>query len=305
MEFKDYYKVLGVARDASQDDIKKAYRRLARKYHPDVSKEADAEDRFKEVSEAYEVLSDPEKRATYDQYGQSYRAGDDFRPPPGWENANVHFSDGFGDAEAFSDFFESLFGGMGGRHGAGGFGGARQQSKGADQRSRIRIPLETAFHGGSHAIRLQDPQAPGGQRSLRVNIPAGTRPGQEIRLGGQGAPGPSGKGDLYLEVEYEKHPLYEVEGKNLLMDLPVAPWETALGARIPVQTPNGKVNLKIPAGSQSGRRLRLKGRGLPGKPAGDLIVRLQIHAPKPRNDQDKALYRQMAEQFTFSAPGRD
>ncbi len=304
MEFKDYYKLLGVERDASQDEIKKAYRRLARKYHPDVSKESDAEDRFKEVNEAYEVLGDAEKRATYDQYGQGYRAGDDFRPPPGWEGANVHFGDGFGDNEAFSDFFSSLFGGMGGRGGPG-FGGRRQPPRGADQRSRIRVPLETALHGGTHQIRLQDPHASGGQRSLRVRIPAGTRPGQEIRLGGQGAEGPAGKGDLYLEVEYEKHPLYEVEGKNLLMDLPVAPWEAALGAQVRVQTPGGKVNLKIPAGSQSGRRLRLKGRGLPGKVAGDLIVQVQIHAPKPQNDEDKALYQQMAEQFSFSAPGRE
>ena len=304
MEFKDYYKLLGVERGASQEEIKKAYRRLARKYHPDVSKEANAEDHFKEVSEAYEVLSDPEKRATYDQFGQHYRAGDDFRPPPGQGGANVHFGEGFGDAEAFSDFFESLFGGMGGARGAG-FAGAHQQARGADQRSRIRVPLETAIHGGSHQIRLQDPHAPGGQRSLRVKIPAGTRPGQEIRLGGQGAAGPSGKGDLYLEVEYEKHPLYEIEGRNILMDLPVAPWEAALGARVRVHTPAGKVNLKIPAGSQSGRRLRLKGRGLPGKPAGDLITRVQIHAPETRNDEDKALYEQMAEQFEFNAPGRD
>ena len=304
MEFKDYYKVLGIERGASKDEIKKAYRRLARKYHPDVSKEADAEDRFKEVSEAYEVLSDPEKRATYDQYGQGYRAGDDFRPPPGWDGANVHFGDGFGDAGAFSDFFESLFGGMGARGGPG-FGGQRQAPRGADQRSRIRVPLETALHGGTHQIRLQDPQASGGQRSLRVNIPAGTRPGQEIRLSGQGAAGPAGKGDLYLEVEYEKHPLYELQERNILMDLPVAPWEAALGAQVRVQTPAGKVSLKIPAGTQSGRRLRLKGRGLPGKPAGDLIARVQIHAPKARNEQDKALYKQMEEQFEFSAPGRD
>ena len=304
MEFKDYYKLLGVSRDASPEEIKKAYRRLARKYHPDVSKEADAEERFKEVSEAYEVLQDPEKRATYDQFGQGYHAGDEFRPPPGWQG-DVRFTDGFGgftsDADVFSEFFESLFGGRPGGAGQAGFGQRSGPQRGSDQRSVIRVPLETIYTGGEHQVRLQDPGARSGQRALKVKIPRGIRSGAEIRLPGQGGRGPGGQGDLYLQIEYEKHPLFEVDGRDIVLDVPVAPWEAALGATLAVPTLGGKVDLKIPAGSQSGRRMRLKGRGLPGSPPGDQYVRLQIYAPSPRNEEEKELYREMSRRLEFTA----
>ncbi len=316
MEFKDYYKLLGVARDASADDIKKAYRKLARKYHPDVSKEPDAEARFKEVAEAYEALHDPEKRAAYDQLGSDWRAGQDFRPPPGWQPGAA----GHGqareftaeEAAQFSDFFESLFGGVrGGRESFDGFDGfeARGQGAGAgrDRHARIVIDLEDAFHGATRQLSLSEPEldASGNvtmrERVLSVRIPVGVRPGQQIRLAGQGEPGRGGqRGDLYLEVAFRPHRLYQVDGKDLRLSLPVTPWEAALGAEVHVPTPAGVVSMQVPANSTPGRKLRLKGRGLPGKPAGDLYAELQVAWPPATSDKAREIYQNMAREMPFN-----
>lgn len=305
MEYKDYYKILGVERSATQDDIKRAYRKLARKYHPDVSKEPDAEARFKELGEAYEVLKDPEKRAAYDQLGANWQAGQDFRPPPDWD-AGFEFSGGFdgAGASAFSDFFETLFGQRAGRAaGAGGF-----RSRGEDHHARILIDVEDAYHGAVRSLTLHAPamDAQGHvhtrERTLNVRIPKGVRRGQHIRLAGQGSPSLGGgkSGDLYLEIDFKPHPLYRVEERDLYLELPLAPWEAALGAKVKVPTPGGRVDLRIPESSQGGRKLRLKGRGIPGKIPGDLYVTLKIVLPPANSDRAKALYRQMADELSFN-----
>jgi curved DNA-binding protein len=298
MQFKDYYKTLGVEQDASADEIRRAYRKLARKYHPDRSTESDSEDRFKELGEAYEVLKDPEKRKEYDQLrAGGWRGGDDFQPPPGWRGGfrdagragGAGGGEGFGD---FSDFFESLFGG--GLGGMGGGGRQRVRAKGRDVNATVEIDLDTAFNGGKRRITLDR----GGKRqSLEVKIPAGVTPGRRIRLSGQGEPGMGGgpNGDLYMEVKIAPHPLFELDGRDVIIDLPVAPWEAALGAEVRVPTLGGKVTMNIPAGSSSGKRMRLKGRGLPGKPAGDQIVNLKVVVPKPGSDRERELYEELAE----------
>lgn len=314
MQYKDYYKILGLDRNAGSDEIKRAYRKLARKFHPDVSKEANAEERFKEVSEAYEALSDPEKRAAYDQLGANYRQGQDFRPPPGWEFHGHGFGHGHGRSrggfeqgqadQSFSDFFESLFGGAGPFSDMGGFNsrahsrqargpGARRQ--GSDQSASITITLEEAYNGVTRNITLNDVAV--GGRNLRVKIPAGVTQGQQIRLSGQGEPGRGGgaAGNLFLEITIAPHRQYRLEGRDVHLDLPVTPWEAALGATLKVPTLGGWIDMKIPAGSQSGKRFRLKGRGLPGKPAGDQYVTLQIVAPKPKTETERELYRRMEE----------
>jgi curved DNA-binding protein len=303
MEFKDYYGVMGVARDATQDEIKRAYRKLARKYHPDVSKEPDAEARFKELGEAYEVLRDPEKRAAYDQLGANWKAGQEFRPPPDWD-AGFEFSGGYRDTGAFSDFFESLFGRAGAHHA----GGPGFSARGEDHHARILIDLEDAFHGATRTITLHAPQidAQGHvrtrERTLHVRIPRGIRQGQHIRLAGQGTPGfgGGGAGDLYLDVEFKPHRLYRVEGRDLYLELPLAPWEAALGARVKVPTPEGIVDLTIPAGSTAGRKLRLKGRGIPGKSPGDLYVVLQIALPPAESENARRIYRTMEQEMAFN-----
>ena len=303
MEFKDYYGIMGVARDATQDEIKRAYRKLARKYHPDVSKEPDAEARFKELGEAYEVLRDPEKRAAYDQLGANWKAGQEFRPPPDWD-AGFEFSGGYRDTGAFSDFFESLFGRAGAHHA----GGPGFSARGEDHHARILIDLEDAFHGATRTITLHAPQidAQGHvrtrERTLHVRIPRGIRQGQHIRLAGQGTPGfgGGGAGDLYLDVEFKPHRLYRVEGRDLYLELPLAPWEAALGARVKVPTPEGIVDLTIPAGSTAGRKLRLKGRGIPGKSPGDLYVVLQIALPPAESENARRIYRTMEQEMAFN-----
>ncbi len=305
MKYKDYYKILGVSRDASQDDIRKAYRRLARKYHPDVSKEPNAEQRFKEINEANEALKDPQRRATYDSLGNGWNPGQDFRPPPG-SGGRFHQefrfeNDGSG---GFSDFFSSLFGDLGG---AGGGPGGGFRSRGSDQTARISVSLEEAYTGASRRIHLDlpEPDARGRinsrPRTLDIRIPAGIGDGQKIRLAGQGQPGLMGgsKGDLFLQVELQPHPLYQVDGKDVTLQLPIAPWEAALGASVSVPTLGGAVSLKIPPGSRSGRRLRLKGRGLPGKPAGDEYVVLEIQVPPADSEQAREFYRRMAEELPF------
>jgi curved DNA-binding protein len=296
MKFKDYYEVMGVARDASAEDIKRAYRRLARKYHPDVSKEPDAEERFKELSEAYEVLKDQDKRAAYDQLGERWQEGQEFRPPPDW---NREFSGGFGGTShgGFSEFFEDLFGG------AGGAGGGSFRAGGAHATAQVEIDLEQALHGGSRSIALtrieRNAQGRPERRvqQLNVKIPAGVTDGQQIRLAGQGEPGIGGgpPGDLFLQVRIRPHRLFRVQGRDIWLDLPVTPWEAALGATVRIPTLSGKVDMKIPKGSQSGRELRLKGKGLPGKPPGDQHVVLKIVTPPADGPEAEALYRQMAE----------
>jgi len=311
MEFKDYYAIMGVARDATQDEIKRAYRKLARKYHPDVSKEKDAEARFKEVGEAYEVLKDAEKRAAYDQLGANWKAGQDFRPPPDWD-AGFEFSGGGftgGDAADFSDFFESLFGrGFGGSGARGGRG--TFQAHGQDRHAKVLIELEDSYTGATRSISLRVPEVDAQGRvstrehTLNVTIPRGIRAGQHLRLAGQGAPGIGhGKaGDLFLEVEFAPHKYFRVEERDVYLDLPVAPWEAALGASIKVPTPGGAVELKIPAGSAGGRKLRLKGRGIPSSTPGDFYVELQIVTPSADNAAAKTLYADMATQFKSFNP---
>lgn len=319
MEFKDYYKIMGVPRDASQDEIKRAYRKLARKYHPDVSKEPSAEARFKELGEAYEVLKDPEKRVAYDQLGTNWKANQEFRPPPDWK-AGFEFSQqgsAGADASQFSDFFESLFGrgfrAEQARHGGeaqGARGGAFFHAPGQDHYAKIMIDLEDSYNGATRVISLQVPQVDAQghvstrEHKLNVAIPHGIRPRQYIRLAGKGAPGHGqGKaGDLYLEIEFRPHPIYRVDESDVYFDLPVAPWEAALGATVTVPTPEGMIELKIPADSTTGRKLRLKGRGLPGKTPGDLYAILRIVPPPATDEREKAFYRNMAEQFKSFNP---
>ena len=317
MQFRDYYEIMGVRRDATQDEIKRAYRKLARKFHPDVSKETDAEARFKEVGEAYEVLKDPEKRAAYDQLGANWKAGQEFRPPPGWDQGFEFHRAGRPGADAggfsagaagdFSDFFESLFG----RAGAGGF--ARQgrpdfHARGEDSLARILIDLTDAYQGATRVLALKHTElGPDGrpvqrERSLNVRIPKGVRQGQQIRLAGQGSPGmgQGEAGDLYLEVEFRPHPLYKVEGRDVYVHLPVTPWEAALGATVKAPTPTGAVDLKIPANSAGGRKLRLKGRGIPAREPGDLYVVLEIALPRADSDAARAAYEAFEQATQFN-----
>jgi curved DNA-binding protein len=296
MQFRDYYEVMGLSRDATADDIKRAYRRLARKYHPDVSKEADAEARFKELGEAYEVLKDPEKRAAYDQLGSRWKEGQEFKPPPDWDS---HFESG-ADAGAFSDFFESMFGG-----GAGPRASRRSafRARGNDRQAQIAISLEEAFSGTTRALALEQMEVDeSGQpnrrtRQLNVKIPPGVTDGQQIRLAGQGEPGIGGgaSGDLFLKVQLNPHRLFKVHEKDIEIELPITPWEAALGDTVRVPTLSGKVDLKIPKGSNSGGRLRLKGKGLPGSPPGDQQVILKIVTPAAETPAHEELYRKMAE----------
>jgi curved DNA-binding protein len=305
MEYKDYYAIMGLERDATQDEVKRAYRKLARKYHPDVSKEADAELRFKELGEANEVLKDPEKRAAYDQLGADWKARQDFHPPPGWDSGfEFHGAPPGGPSQHdFSDFFESLFG----QSRSAGRSGRGFQMQGEDHHARILIDLEDSFKGASRSISLQMPEVtPEGHvitrsRTLKVRIPKGIRQGQQIRLSGQGATGMgSGKaGDLYLEVEFKPHRFYRVEGADIYLDLPLAPWEAALGASVKAPTPGGNIDLKIPANSQAGKKLRLKGRGIPAKTPGDLYLVLQIALPPADNEKTRDIYRRMQEETDF------
>jgi len=326
MEYKDYYKILGVARDASQDEIKKTYRRLARKYHPDVSKEPEAEARFQDIGEAYEVLKDPEKRAAYDQLGSQWRAGQEFRPPPDW-SSQFHFDGNLDDLGDLGDLFQSLFGGTTGRRqgaqhgrtyaGAHPFGtqgpftghagsGFRQgqPGQGEDQHVRLEISLEEAFQGSQRRISLQIPEwGSDGQvrtrnKTLNVKIPAGTIEGQQIRLAGQGTLGGAGQtGDLYLDIAFQPHRLYRVEGRDITLELPVTPWEAALGHTVTIPTLGGKVDVKIPPGSQSGAKLRLKGRGLPGQVPGDQYVILKLVTPAATTTAAREFYQRMAREL--------
>ena len=303
MQFKDYYQILGIEPGAGEGEIKTAYRRLARKYHPDVSKETGAEERFKAINEAYEALRDPEKRAAYDQLrGRGYRPGDEVHPPHGGfqgQPGGVDFEEifaGGGAGGGFSDFFEELFGRR--RGGAGQAGAGRGPQPRGDTRAKLSVPLDAVYHGSSVRIGING-------KSLDVRIPKGVRPGQVIRLAGQGGSGrvdgqPGSRGDLLLEIEYAAHPQFEVDGRNIIHMLPVAPWEAALGATVSVPTLGGSVELKIPADSEAGRKLRLRGRGLPGSAstaAGDQIVELEVLAPKANSESEREAYRTLQQAF--------
>ncbi len=298
MKFRDYYQLLGVSRDASTDEIKRAYRKLARKFHPDVSSEADAEERFKEIGEAYEVLKDPEKRTAYDQFGKDWQAGQEFRPPPGWD-AGFEFAGAGGRASGFSDFFESLFGS--GR--MGGFSEHMRHPKGEDHHAKIMISLTDAYSGATRTLTLRAPEVTADghvttrERSIKVNIPKGVTNGQRIRLAGQGSAG-AGRGqpgDLYLEIGLEPHEFFAASGRDIHLDLPITPWEAALGAKVAVPTLGGNVDLTIPSNSRPGRKLRLKGRGLPGRPDGDQFVTLRIETPEADDAEKEDFYRRMSE----------
>lgn len=305
MKFKDYYEVLGLPRDATQDDVKRAYRKLARKYHPDVSKLADAETRFKELGEAYAVLKDTEKRAAYDQMGSQWKDGQDFQPPPGWdagfEFTGRDFETGPGMDQ--SEFFEALFGRQ---------GGARQRShmhaQGQDHHAKVMIDLVDAYRGAQRSISLRMPvlDAQGHvtmqERKLDLSIPKGIGAGQHLRLAGQGGPGlgEGPAGDLYLEISFNPHPQFRTNGRDVYLDLPLAPWEAALGASIAAPTPEGPVQLTIPPNSAAGRQLRLKGRGIPGTTPGDLYVVLKLVLPPADSESAREAYRTMAKAFDFN-----
>jgi curved DNA-binding protein len=336
VKYQDYYETLGVSRDASQEQIHAAYRKLARKYHPDINKSSDAEDRFKRIGEAYEVLRDPEKRKRYDALGDNWEAGQDFSPPPGWDFFNFgtgarsrsrsstggngygfRIFDGFGDSpfSGFSDFFETLFGG-----GTGGFGGGttdgRGQSRaqtlrGQDQEAELTIPLEEAYTGTKRSVTLESVDAGSGRptgesKTLEVKIPPGTTDGQRLRLRGQGGPAGGGTaGDLYLRVRVAPHPIFRLNGTDLELDAPVTPWEAALGARIEVPIIGGKASVKLQPGTQSGQRLRLKGKGFPKKSGGhgDLYVRIRIEVPKNLSTKERQLFEDLSKNSKF-APRR-
>jgi curved DNA-binding protein len=319
MKFRDYYETLGVARGATEAEIKAAYRKLARKYHPDVNKEAGAEEQFKAVGEAYSVLKDTEKRAAYDRMGANWKNGQDFTPPPNW-NEGFEYSDGnFGGGHGGfgggyegdqSEFFESLFGR--GRHRQGGRGGNPRQGmdfKGQDHHAKILIDLADAYNGAKRTIALHMPtQDENGhvstqERKLDVSIPKGIKAGQNLRLAGQGGPGmgSGAAGDLYLEIDFHPNPIYRVDGKDVYLDLPLAPWEAALGTTVNIPTPAGStLELKIPAGTATGRKMRLKEKGIPSKEAGDLYVVPNIVLPGADTDAQKEAYQSLEKAFDFN-----
>lgn len=321
MQFRDYYEVLGVPRDATAEAIKKAYRSMARKFHPDVNKAPEAEARMKDVNEAYAVLSDPERRAAFDQLlARGARAGQEFQPPPDWDSGFEFSRRGFSDAEAadFSDFFAEIFGRMGGGHphhagfraDGGGFGGhgGGFRGRGEDHHAKVLLDVEDAFRGAVRQVTLRAPQVDAqgrvtlATRTLEVQIPKGVREGQLIRLAGQGSPGAGGgpAGDLFLEVGFQPHPRYTVHGRDLVVTLPVAPWEAALGAVVPVAMPDGRtLNVRVPAGAQTGGTLRVRGQGVPGDPPGDLELALRVVLPPADSPRAKDLYETMARDLAF------
>jgi curved DNA-binding protein len=285
MQYKDYYEVLGVTRAAEADAVKRAYRKLARKYHPDVSKEKNAENKFKELQEAYEVLRDPEKRAAYDQLGRDYRPGQQFRPPPDWSQRFGHSdSQRFSDLNGFSDFFSSLFGGAAG--GAAGGGAPPDADAGP-----LDVTVEEAFAGTKRRVMLNEGGRP---RSVDVQIPAGVGEGQSLRISGTG-----GRSSLIFRIRVRPHPLYALQGKDVQIELPLAPWEAALGAKVAVPTLGGTVELTVPAGAQSGQKLRLRGRGFPGTPNGDQIVSIKLVTPAAQSVQAREAYERMRREFNF------
>ncbi len=318
MEYKDYYSTLGVSKQASADEIQKAYRKLARKYHPDVNRSAGAEDKFKEITESYEVLKDPEKRKTYDRFGKDWKsfAGGRGAPPPGFEN--IRFDFGGAGGSGFSSFFDALFGGAGGSpfsgagggnpfgggapFGGGGFGTGGFSTRGQDQEAQIVLTLEEAARGGAREVSVTDPMT-GEVKSYKINLPRGIKAGQKIRLSGRGGPGAGGgsAGDLYLKVELAKHDRFRIEGQNLYTDLVVSPWEAALGAEASVRTLDGTVRVRVPAGSSTGRKIRLRQRGFPNPKGadGDLYAEIKVAVPGQLSDEERELFEQLAEISKF------
>ncbi|NLF39389.1 J domain-containing protein [bacterium] len=323
MEYKDYYKILGVERTASQDDIRKIYRKLARQYHPDVNKTKGAEEKFKDIAEAYEVLGDEGKRRKYDELGSAWQGGQEFTPPPGWENVRFSFGGrpgagrrAAGDASQFSDFFEQLFGGFGGRgaspFGAGGGMEGGWEPRGQDEEAEITISLAEAFSGARKTLSLQKQEADRrghmrpAVRTYDVRIPAGIGDGDRIRLKGQGGQSSSAAGDLYLRVHIAPDPRFVLKGHDLETDLPVTPAEAALGAKVTVHTMTGDVTLAVSPGTNSGTRLRLRGRGMPARgtrPAGDLLVTVKIMVPKTLSPREKQLYEELARASSHNPRG--
>lgn len=319
LEYKDYYETLGVAKGSSAQEIQKAYRKLARQYHPDVNKDPNAEARFKEIGEAYEVLKDEDKRQKYDQYGSAWKqAQQGGSPPPEWGGVQFDFGDlggfgdggagqsGFGGGSGFSSFFEMLFGGGGPQPGHGGQTwqvneAPRGNRRGRDRETSIRLTLEDLATGGKRRIELIDPLTRE-SRTLEVNVPKGVRPGQKIRLSGQGEPAPRGgqAGDLYLTIEAAPHHRFRLEEDNLVVELPIAPWEAGLGGQVDVPTLGGPVKIKLPAGSSSGKRIRLRGKGMPTKNGtGDLLVELKIVVPNETTDEERTLLEELARVSSF------
>ena len=311
MKFIDYYAVLGVPRTASQDDVQRAYRKLARKNHPDVNKDPKATEKFKEANEAYEVLKDPDKRSKYDKYGAAWKAvKDGQQPPPDFAGYQFDFHPGGGaqwGGEGVSSFFEMLFGGGGARRGAGRGGGRNFRMRGGDQEGHISLNLEEAVRGTTRKVTLLDPVT-GQQRTFDVKIPKGVRTGQRIRLGGQGGSGHGGAeaGDLYLTVDLEPHADFRVEGGDLHAVLPITPWEAALGGEVALRTIDGDVILRIPPGTSSGRKIRLKGKGLPGRAGedGDLYAEVRIVVPPELSQDERSLFQRLADASEFTPPGR-
>jgi curved DNA-binding protein len=302
VEYKDYYQILGVERSASADDIKKAYRKLVRQYHPDVSKHKDATEKTKGINEAYDVLGDAEKRAAYDALGQGRRHGQEFQPPPDW---GQQYDFGGGGAGSAEDIFADLFAQMGrgrragGRGGMGARGGGAFQMRGEDIHAAIAIDLRDAYQGATRTVSLRVQQQ---DKTLSVNIPKGVTPGQQLRLAGQGHPGTGGAaaGDLYLEIQLNQDARFRLEGASVYQDVPVTPWEAALGASISVPTPSGTVEVTVPPGSQSGRKLRLKGRGIPAAQPGDLYLILEVVLPPATSERARELYQAMARDLAFN-----
>ena len=284
MQYRDYYEILGVTRGADADDVKRAYRKLARKFHPDVSKEKNAEEKFKEVQEAYEVLRDADKRAAYDQLGRDFRNGQQFRPPPDWsQRFGNPGGQRFSDLNGFSDFFSSLFGGSGA---AGGSTGQTDSDAG-----HLDVTVEEAFAGTKRRVMLSEH---GRQRQVDVQIPAGVTEGQPLRI-----PGLGGRTSVIFRIRLRPHHLYEVVGKDVQIELPLAPWEAALGAKVAVPTLGGTVELTVPAGAQSGQKLRLRARGFPGNPAGDQMVTIKLVTPAAQSATQKEAYERMKRDFKF------
>ena len=284
VQYKDYYEILGVPRTASADEIRKAYRKLAKKYHPDVSKEKDADVRYREINEAYEVLKDPDKRGRYDTLGANWEQGQDFTPPPGWQGGGMRMEFG-GDMGGFSDFFRTLFGGGF----ADVFSGARAPVR-RDSEVDLELTLEDAVRGGTHTLVMRSPD--GGQRPINVRLPQGISEGSQIRLPGKA----NGGGDIYVNLHLAPHPVFQVDGYDLTRSVKVAPWDAVLGHEVAVETLSGSVNMKLPPGTQGGQRLRLRGKGLPkrGGGSGDLFVRVEISLPRHLTDRQKELWEELS-----------